>query len=160
MAIKSIYKIEDLVKDVLAYNPKADIKLIKKAFEFSSKAHEGQKRVSGEEYITHPLEVSRILTELKVDSAAIAAALLHDVLEDTKIKDDAIKKEFGSEILELVKGMTKISAGFKDRSEYTAEYNAENIRKIVLAMSKDVRVIMIKLADRLHNMRTLKFLPS
>jgi len=148
-------RIAALIASTLHYNPKADIELIKKAFEFASQVHKGQKRISGEEFITHPLEVAKILTELKADSATLAAALLHDVLEDTKVSEDALKKEFGDEILELVSGITKISSvGFKD----SEEYNAENIRKVVLAMSKDVRVILIKLADRLHNMRTLKYL--
>ncbi|MFC1686263.1 RelA/SpoT family protein [Nanoarchaeota archaeon] len=154
--IESKYENElnSLVNNVKDYSPRADEELIKKAFGFALTAHKDQKRESGEEYITHPLEVAKILTELKVDSATMAAALLHDVLEDSKFDSKDLEKRFGKEVSELVKGVTKMEAiRFKDREEYTAE----NIRKVVLAMAKDVRVILIKLADRLHNMRTLKY---
>jgi len=149
--------IDGLIKKVLDYNPKADIKLIKKAFMFASKVHSGLKRESGEDYISHPVEVAKILTEIRVDSPTIAAALLHDVLEKSKTTQEEIKKEFGEEVAELVEGITKMDKFHFPNKE---EYKAENIRKVVLAMSKDVRVILIKLGDRLHNMRTLKYKKS
>ena len=147
-------ELEALIAEVIDYSPKANTNLIKKAFELASLAHKDQKRESGEDYITHPIEVAKILTELKVDSATMAAALMHDVLEKSKVNAEDLKKEFGEEVTELVKGVTKMDRfHFEDKEEY----NAENIRKVVLSMSKDVRVILIKLADRLHNMRTLKY---
>lgn len=135
-------------------NPKANLELIKKAHDFAVKAHEGQLRISGEPYITHPLAVSIILANLGLDDNTIAASLLHDVVEDTKIDLKDIKANFGEEIALLVDGVTKLS-----RIEYYSkeERQVENYRKMFLAMAKDVRVILIKLADRLHNMRTLKF---
>lgn len=147
-------RLNELITSIVDYNPKADIDLIKRAFYFAEKAHYSQKRESGEDYITHPLEVSKILTEIRVDSATIAAALLHDVIEESNTTKEDIKKEFGEEVAELVVGITKMDKfHFPDKEEY----KAENIRKVVLAMSKDVRVILIKLADRLHNMRTLSY---
>jgi guanosine-3',5'-bis(diphosphate) 3'-pyrophosphohydrolase len=135
-------------------NPKANLELIKKAHDFAVKAHEGQLRISGEPYITHPLAVSIILANLGLDDNTIVASLLHDVVEDTKIDLKDIKANFGEEIALLVDGVTKLS-----RIEYYSkeERQVENYRKMFLAMAKDVRVILIKLADRLHNMRTLKF---
>jgi len=147
-------ELEALISEVVDYSPKANIVLIRKAFDLAFSAHKGQVRESGEEYITHPLAVANILTELKVDSPTIAAALLHDILEKSKVSENELKKTFGVEVTELVNGVTKMDRfHFKSKEEY----NAENIRKVVLSMSKDVRVILIKLADRLHNMRTLKF---
>ncbi len=149
--------LQELLNRIKIYNPKADLKLIERAFNLSKKAHEGQKRHSGEEYFTHPYQVAIILTELKADSASICAGLLHDVLEDCKVKLKDLEKEIGQEIAGLVEGLTKISdLNFNSKEEY----NAENIRKVLLATTKDVRVILIKLADRLHNMRTLKHLPE
>lgn len=148
------HELDELLTTVLDYSPQADSELIKKAFKFAKEKHSNQKRESGEEYITHPIEVAKILTELKVDSATIASALLHDVIEKTKTTKEDIEKEFGAEVGELVEGITKMDKIlFADR----AEYDAENIRKVVFAMAKDVRVILIKLGDRLHNMRTLKY---
>lgn len=145
--------IKELLNSVIEYNPKANLELIRKAYEFSKDAHKGQKRFGGEEYVTHPLGVATILVDLKADSASICAALLHDVLEDTGITNEKIEKEFGREIRTLVEGTTKIGkVHFKTKTDYTAE----NLRKILLATAKDVRVMLIKLADRLHNMRTLK----
>lgn len=137
------------------YNPNANFDLIEKAYKFSTKAHEGQERVSGDPYIIHPIEVGCILAELEMDESSIAAGILHDTIEDTPYTYDLIKKEFGSEIAELVQGVTKLT-----KIPYTTkqEIQAENFRKMFLAMAKDIRVIIIKLADRLHNMRTLKFM--
>ncbi len=129
--------------------------LLKKAYDFSRKAHENQKRASGEEYFIHPCTVAGILMELGLDAATVAAAFLHDVIEDTPVSEGDIKKEFGEEVLELVVGVTKLE---KIRFNSKEEEQAENFRKIFVAMAKDIRVIIIKLADRLHNMRSLNFL--
>lgn len=132
-----------------------DLSLLYKAYDFAKKAHENQKRASGEDYFTHPCAVAKILVDLGLDAATIAAAFLHDVIEDTPISEGDIKKEFGEEVLELVLGVTKL-----EKIEFTSkeEEQAENFRKIFVAMAKDIRVIIIKLADRLHNMRSLNFL--
>ncbi len=133
-----------------------DRPLIQKAYEFAKKAHQGQQRLSGEEYLTHLVGVAEILAELHMDSVTIAAGLLHDILEDTKVTFDELKAEFGEEVAGLVEGVTKISTRkFQD----AALVHAESTRKMLVAMAKDVRVILIKLADRTHNMRTLDFLP-
>src|SRR3989338_5124466 len=145
-------KFESFISKILAYNPKANVKLIKKAYEFAREAHKGQKRISGKEYFSHPYAVAKILIEMKADSATIAAALLHDTVEDTTIKIDDIKKLFGDEVANLVEGLTKID---KVHFESKEEYTVENIRKVLIATGKDIRVILIKLADRLHNMKTL-----
>ena len=135
-------------------SPQARLAIVEKAYQFAEKAHRGQFRNSGEDYIQHPLEVAQILVELEMDEATIAAALLHDVVEDTSLTLGDIEKEFGSEIALLVDGVTKLG-----RIEYKSkvEQQVENLRKMFLAMAKDIRVILIKLADRLHNMRTLKY---
>ncbi len=145
---------EDIFSQIKEYNPKAQLKLIKKALLFANTAHKGQKRDTGEAYIIHPVEVAKILISLKADSATICAALLHDVVEDTPVKLQEIKREFGEEIATLVEGVTKIGGIHFDSRE---DYTAENIRKVLLATTKDIRVILVKLADRLHNMRTLKY---
>ncbi len=143
----------EFLKQVLEHNPNADVGLITKAYDFAQEAHYGQKRVSGEEYFQHVLNVAYILSGMKMDSETIAAALLHDVLEDTKTTKDKLKKEFGSAVASIVEGVTK-----KIVLKTTKEDRAENIRKILLASIKDIRVLLVKLADRLHNMRTLKYL--
>lgn len=132
-----------------------DFEFCRRAYDFARKAHENQKRASGEEYFTHPCAVAKILADLGLDAATIAAAFLHDVIEDTPVSEGDIKKEFGEEVLELVLGVTKL-----EKIEFTSreEEQAENFRKIFVAMAKDIRVIIIKLADRLHNMRSLNFL--
>lgn len=147
--------VDELIAKVTKYNPNANSNLIKKSYEFAKRAHSGQKRTSGEDFFMHPVNVTEILTDMQADSATICAALLHDVVEDTDISEEKLKKEFGEEIASLVAGVTKISSMHFDSKE---DHRAENIRKVILATSKDVRVILIRLADRLHNMRTLKHL--
>jgi len=145
-----------LERQILLYYPNADLKLIRDAYDFASVAHKDQRRHSGEPFITHPLAVAEILAELELDLVTIAAGLLHDVVEDTPISIDTVREIFGEEIALLVDGVTKLS-----RLEYKTkeEQQAETLRKMFLAMAKDIRVILIKLADRLHNMRTLKHCP-
>ncbi len=149
--------INKLIEKILFYNPKADVELIKKAYIFSREAHCAQKRSEGTPYIYHPLAVANILADMKLDTATIAAGLLHDTVEDTGTSTDDIKDMFGSEISFLVDALTKLSrVEFKTKEEA----QAENFRKMLLAMSKDVRVILIKFADRLHNMKTIRHLPE
>ncbi|MBW3003349.1 RelA/SpoT family protein [Candidatus Woesearchaeota archaeon] len=147
--------LKKLIDAVKSYNPNANLKLIEKAYEFAKEAHKGQKRVSGESYFSHCEYVAMLLTELKLNSTTIAAGLLHDILEDTKIRPQKLQDEFGPEIFNLVEGVTKIE---RISLEMTDEEKAQYIRKILLATIKDVRVILIKLVDRLHNMKTLKHL--
>jgi GTP pyrophosphokinase len=150
-------RVETIIDRIHEYNPQAEVDPVMRAYVFAAKAHKGQERISGEPYLSHPLEVSGILTELRMDTATIAAGLLHDCVEDTHANLGQIKEHFGDEIATLVDGVTKLSRiPFSTREEA----QAENIRKMVLAMSKDIRVILVKLADRLHNMRTLDPLPE
>lgn len=144
--------IQDVIKRMKMNNRKSSSSLILKAYKFAEEKHKDQKRVSGEPYISHPLAAAYILSELKLDDATICAALLHDTIEDTKTTKEEIIKNFGNEILEMVEGVTKLS---KIQYETIEENQVENYRKMFLAMGKDIRVILIKLADRLHNMRTL-----
>ena len=146
--------IDDIINALVTYQPNADIDLIKKAYELANSAHAGQKRASGEEYIIHPLCVAKILTELQIDAVTITAALLHDVVEDTTYSLDQMSEMFGEEVAMLIDGVTKLG---KIQFQSREEQQSENYRKLFLAMAKDIRVIIIKLADRLHNMRTLKF---
>ncbi len=156
---------EELIASVRKYHPSADISLIEKAYRIAEKAHEGQVRKSGEPYIIHPLCVAIILADLELDKETIVAGLLHDVLEDTIMTEQEIADEFSEEVLLLVDGVTKLQhlhltdnkGNEKEKSAERLEMQAENLRKMFLAMAKDIRVIMIKLADRLHNMRTLKY---
>ncbi|MBN2689943.1 MAG: RelA/SpoT family protein [Gammaproteobacteria bacterium] len=141
----------------LSYLDKGDIEKIKQAFNIANEAHEGQKRSSGENYIIHPIAVAVILSEMRMDADSIIAGLLHDTIEDTKINKDKVTQLFGKTIAELVDGVTKLT---KINFSSKAEAQAESFRKMVLAMSQDIRVIIIKLADRLHNMRTLTSLPT
>ncbi len=146
--------LENLINKIEKYTPHCDVEPVVKAYNFAENAHQGQYRKSGESYLIHPVEVARILIELKMDSATIAAGLLHDVIEDTNYGYDKIKSEFGKEVADLVDGVTKITRlNFRSKEER----QAENLRKMILAMAKDIRVILIKLADRLHNMRTLRY---
>lgn len=159
--------IQNLLEKVKSYNPNADSKLIQSAYDLAQKAHDGQKRASGEPYIVHPLEVAHILANLQLDSSTIVAGLLHDIVEDTGTDIAEVKTRFGEEIALLVDGVTKLTAisASKEKSDPStrmkskADGQAENLRKIFLAMAKDIRVILIKLADRLHNLRTLASLP-
>lgn len=147
-------EVQPLLDCVLSYDPGADKELIIKAFELADKAHEGQKRISGEPYITHPLEVALILADIEMDTASICAALLHDVVEDTSYTSNDILNMFGEEIELLVDGVTKLSRiNYKSREDA----QAENLRKMFMAMARDIRVLLIKLADRMHNMRTLYY---
>ena len=147
--------VEELIGLVVAYNPNTDAELIRKAYGFGMAAHEGQKRASGEPYFAHPVDVAALLTEVRLDDASIITALLHDTIEDTKVDYRRIADEFCDEIAQLVDGVTKLTN--LELSSVEAE-QAENFRKLLMAMSKDVRVLLVKLADRLHNMRTIKAL--
>ncbi len=144
-----------LIRKIKEYNPNCDFNLIEKAHNISLEAHQGQQRVSGDPFIVHPMEVAIILADLELDSTAIVAGILHDTIEDTTFTYEEIKEEFGEEVASLVDGVTKLG-----KIPYTSkeELQAENLRKMFLAMAKDIRVILIKLADRLHNMRTLKYM--
>ena len=147
---------DELIASVRKYHPSTDISLIEKAYHVARDAHEGQVRKSGEPYIIHPLCVAIILAELELDKETIVAGLLHDVVEDTVMTDEQIAQEFGDEVALLVDGVTKLGQLSYDADK--VEVQAENLRKMFLAMAKDIRVILIKLADRLHNMRTLKYM--
>jgi RelA/SpoT family (p)ppGpp synthetase len=144
---------DDLINKVKNYNKFVNLERLNKAYNFAIKAHSNQKRASGDPYSVHPIEVANILTDLKLDSATIATGLLHDTIEDTFATYETIKREFGEEVAELVEGVTKISV-FENTA--AANSKAENFRKLILATSKDIRVLLVKLADRLHNMRTIK----
>ncbi len=149
--------LDELTARVQSYDPTVDAALLRAAYEVADKAHEGQLRASGESYIEHPLAVARVLAEMEMDVATIAAAILHDVVEDTSITAEQVSEKFGPEIAQLVDGVTKLT-----RIPYQTKEDAqvENLRKMFMAMAKDIRVIIIKLADRLHNMRTLASLPA
>ncbi|MFQ9311363.1 MAG: RelA/SpoT family protein [Paraclostridium sordellii] len=149
-------QLQELIEKIKKYAPNGDIDLIEKAYYYGKKAHEGQLRKSGEPYFIHPIAVANILCDMELDMQTIAAGLLHDVVEDTEYTYEDIKNDFGEEIADLVDGVTKLGQ-IKYKSK--EETQAENLRKMFLAMSKDIRVILIKLADRLHNMRTLKYMP-
>ena len=148
---------DELISSVKKYHPSTDITMIEKAFNIANNAHKGQVRKSGEPYIIHPLCVAIILADLELDKETIVAGLLHDVVEDTVMTSEEIRQEFGDEVELLVDGVTKL--GQLSYSADKVEVQAENLRKMFLAMAKDIRVILIKLADRLHNMRTLKYMP-
>lgn len=146
-------RLNDILEKIEEYNPSGDQSVVKKAYVFSAKVHQGQNRLSGEPYLNHPLEVSKILAELKMDIPTIVTGLLHDTVEDTKTSLEEIETIFGSEIMFLVDGVTKISKMVFSTKE---ERQAESLRKMVISMAKDIRVVIIKLADRLHNIRTLQ----
>ncbi|MDO4289109.1 MAG: bifunctional (p)ppGpp synthetase/guanosine-3',5'-bis(diphosphate) 3'-pyrophosphohydrolase [Eubacterium sp.] len=149
------YKIDSLINLVKETNPEADTEMIMKAYELANNAHKGQKRLSGEAYIIHPVSVAYILAEYRMDTETIVAAILHDVIEDTSYTYEDIKSLFNEQVADLVEGVTKIG---KIDYQSKEESQAENLRKMVLAMSKDIRVVLIKLVDRLHNMRTLEYM--
>src|ERR1051326_7475786 len=149
-------KFQQLQAKVAENRPTDDLEIIRKAYDFSLKHRQGQTRAAGEPYLDHPLEVSLVLADLKLDSTAIAAGLLHDAIEDTPVTNEDIQREFGDQVAHIVEGVTKI-----DKIDFSSreEQQAENLRKMVLAMVDDIRVVLFKLADRLHNMRTLEHLP-
>ena len=154
--VLTVTKFRDLLKKVRANRPNDDLEIIRKAYDFSLQHHTGQTRATGEPYLIHPLEVAIVLAEMKLDPSAIAAGLLHDAVEDTSVTHEDVEREFGEQVAHIVEGVTKISKlDFASREER----QAENVRKMVLAMVDDIRVVLIKLADRLHNMRTLAALP-
>ncbi len=148
-------QLQTLIEEIPKYQPGADLDLVKRAYRFSEVSHQGQQRASGEPYLSHPLEVAGLLVNFKMDVTTVTAGLLHDVLEDTRATKDDLTREFGVEIADLVDGVTKIGKlAFSSKEER----QAENFRKMLVAMARDIRVLMIKLADRLHNMRTLDYL--
>ncbi|QQS47835.1 MAG: bifunctional (p)ppGpp synthetase/guanosine-3',5'-bis(diphosphate) 3'-pyrophosphohydrolase [Acidobacteriota bacterium] len=149
-------RFEDLERKVERYHPDADIELLRRAYIFSAMKHKDQKRASGEPYLIHPLSVAEILADMKLDVETVSSGLLHDVIEDTLVAPEEISQMFGSDVAHIVDGVTKISNLGKKMSK--EEVQAENLRKMVLAMVDDIRVVLVKLADRLHNMRTLEFL--
>src|SRR5215469_4153418 len=150
-------RLEDILAKVERHHPGDNLDLIRRAYIFSAKEHKGQVRASGEPYLTHPLEVANILAEMKMDATTVSVGLLHDVVEDTLVSLDDVEKMFGADVVHIVDGVTKIS-----QIQFTSkeEKQAENFRKMLLAMTDDIRVIMVKFADRLHNMRTLRYLPA
>ena len=156
MAKAPVATLDSIVKTVLGYFPEANTEILKKAFEFAEKAHRGQMRSSGDPYIIHPTEVAQILADMRMDLPSICAAFLHDTVEDTSVKIEDVEKEFGKDVATLVEGVTKLSKMTFRTSE---EKQAENFRKMIIAMAKDIRVIIVKLSDRLSNMRSLEFLP-
>ena len=145
--------VEDLIALVRNYNPRSNADLIRRAYAYGMQMHEGQFRKSGEPYFTHPVAVAAILTEQQLDDATIVTALLHDTIEDTKSTYSEVERLFGTEVAELVDGVTKLT---NLQLSSTESQQAENFRKLFMAMSKDLRVILVKLADRLHNMRTIR----
>ena len=148
---------DSLLRTVKDYNAKADLKAIERAYRFAAEAHEGQKRLSGDDFISHPLSVARILADLGLDTTTLVVALLHDTVEDTDVTLEQLEESFGSEVARLVDGLTKLERlTFRSREHE----QAENVRKMIVAMAGDIRVLLIKLADRLHNMRTLAPLPA
>ena len=150
-------RLDDILDKIQDYNPGADLDAVRKAYVYSAKVHQGQTRLSGEPYLTHPMEVAYILAQLKMDVPTIVTGLLHDTLEDTLTTNDELRGIFGDEVADLADGVTKLSKmTFRTREER----QAESFRKMLLAMARDIRVILIKLADRLHNMRTLGFQPE
>src|SRR6516225_4746946 len=153
--VLTVTRFRDLLRTIRSYRPNDDLTLVKKAYDYSLRHHQGQTRASGEPYLVHPLEVASVLADMRMDTTAIAAGLLHDAVEDTAVTVDDIRNQFGEQVAHIVEGVTKIS---KIEFASREEAQAESVRKMVLAMVDDIRVVMIKLADRLHNMRTLEHL--
>jgi GTP diphosphokinase / guanosine-3',5'-bis(diphosphate) 3'-diphosphatase len=149
-------ELEEIIQKVQTYRPGDDVALLRKAYEFTASEHKTQTRLSGEPFVSHPLEVTNVLADMKLDVVCLAGGMLHDVVEDTPITIDRLRQEFGAEVARIVEGVTKIS---RIKFSSPEEQQAENYRKMVLAMVDDIRVVLVKLADRLHNMRTLEFLP-
>src|SRR5512137_1300918 len=150
-------RFENVYETVRSNYPDTDLEILRKAYVFSGKEHKGQTRASGEPYLVHPLEVAAILADMRMDPICVAVGLLHDVLEDTLTTPERLQEYFGTDVLHIVEGVTKISKIPYATSE---ERQAETYRKMLLAMVDDIRVILVKLADRLHNMRTLQHLPE
>src|SRR6186713_1148137 len=150
---RPMLKLADLVERIRGYHPAADVEIVSRAYDYSVRAHEGQKRKSGDPYFIHPASVAGIITELRLDTASICAGLLHDVVEDTLATLDDIEREFGAEVAFLVDGVTKLS---KINFASKEDRQAENFRKMVVAMARDIRVLLVKLCDRVDNMRTLE----
>ncbi len=150
-------RFNDIADRIMEYNPACDLALLQRAYVFTAKVHEGQERLSGEPYLVHPLEVAGILVEMRMDDVTVAAGLLHDAVEDTLTTIEEIERLFGDEVSFVVEGLTKIA-----KIEFTSarERQAENFRKMLVAMSRDIRILLIKLADRMHNMRTLEYMPE
>src|SRR5256712_11982773 len=150
-------RLEDILAKLEKHHPGDNFDMIRRAYIFSAKEHKGQVRASGEPYLMHPLEVANILAEMKMDATTVSVGLLHDVVEDTLVSLEKIEELFGSDVAHIVDGVTKIS-----QIQFTSKEakQAENFRKMLLAMTDDIRVIMVKFADRLHNMRTLEYLPA
>jgi len=147
--------VDELLAEVEAYKPDVDRELLARAFHYAAEAHAGQVRQSGQEFIYHPWGAAKILAGLQLDEPTLAAALLHDVVEDTSTDIDELRAEFGDEIAKLVEGVTKLT---RVRFQSREHAEAENYRKLIVAMAEDLRVILIKLADRLHNLRTIEYL--
>ena len=150
-------RFEEIAETVRSHHPGADLDILRRAYVFSAVAHKGQVRASGEPYLSHPLEVASILASWRLDPVCVAVGLLHDALEDTLATEAEIQEKFGPVVLHIVQGLTKISQITFSSAE---DRQAESFRKLLLAMVDDVRVIVVKLADRLHNMRTLQHLPE
>ena len=148
-------RFENILEKVRAYQPDGDLELLRRAYVFSAREHRGQLRKSGEPYLIHPLEVANILAELRLDVVCVVCGLLHDVVEDTLTTTETVEEYFGKEAAHIIEGLTKIS---KMNFSSVEEHQAENFRKMLMAMVDDIRIILIKLADRLHNMRTLQHL--
>src|SRR5947199_9086691 len=148
-------RIEEICEKVRRNHPQADLNLLRRAYFFSAREHRGQRRASGEAYLVHPLEVANILADMRLDAVSVSTGLLHDVVEDTLADAATVRAYFGEDVAHLVEGLTKIAHISNVSRE---EQQAENVRKMLLAMIDDVRVVLVKLADRLHNMRTLEFL--
>ena len=146
--------LDELIRRLTAYMPNVDVTMLRKAYQYAERSHAGQKRSSGEDYFIHPVNVSATLIKLNLDIDSIMAGLLHDVIEDCAITAESLAKEFTPDVAEIVVGLTKIS---KIKFKTKEESQAENFRKMVVAMAKDLRVIIVKLADRMHNMRTLQY---
>src|SRR5687767_3094004 len=149
-------RLNDILQRVASYHPDPDLDIIKKAYVYSAKVHQGQLRKSGEPYLIHPLEVAGILADLKLDEASIVTGLLHDTIEDTLATPEELTELFGPEVSKLVDGVTKLSKFSASATLSQEEKQAENFRKMIIAMAQDIRVILVKLADRTHNMRTLE----
>src|SRR5204863_4388574 len=154
---RGMHQLEHLLSEVAGYYPSADVPLVRRAYQFAAAAHDGQTRKSGDPYVTHPLAVAQVIAELKLDVASVCAGLLHDCVEDTSATVEQLGEQFGKEVAFLVDGVTKLG---KLPYSTREEQQAENFRKMLLAMARDIRVILVKLCDRLDNMRSLHHLPS